>query len=68
MKVTEEGFGTRHGLGLRVEAPTYGSPIAFLETMVNLVLLTSWVSSLGNFILTIDLTDTSTKVADTPSG
>ena len=60
LKVTEEGLGTRLGLGLRVEAPTYGSLVTFLETMVNLVLLTSWVSSLGNFILTINLIDTLT--------
>ena len=60
LKVTEEGLETRLGLGLRVEASTKGSLVAFLETMLNLVLLTSWVSSLDNFILTVNLTDTPT--------
>jgi hypothetical protein len=60
LKVTKEGLGTILGLGLRVGASTYGFSVAFLETMLNLVLLTSWVSSLGDFILTIDLTDTLT--------
>ena len=68
LKITEEGLGTRLGLGPRIEASTYGSIVALLESMLNLVLLTPWVSSLGNFILTIDFTDTPTKVGDTPSG
>ena len=49
-------------------ASTYGSTIALLETMLNLVLLTSLVSLLDNFILTINLMDTPTKVADALSG
>ena len=36
--------------------------------MLNLVLLTSWVSLLDNFILTVNLMDTPTKVADALSG
>ena len=60
MKVTKEGLGTRLGLGLRIEASTYGSTIALLETMIILVLLTPWVSSLDNFILTVNLMDTLT--------
>ena len=60
LKVTEEGLGTRLGLGPRIEASTYGSIVALLESMLNLVLVTSWVSSLDNFTLTINLTDTLT--------
>ena len=60
MKVTEGGLGTRLGLGLRVEASTYGSLVALFVTMLSLVLLTSWVSPLGNFILTVNLSDTPT--------
>ena len=65
---TKEGLGTRLGLGLWIEASTYGSTIALLKTMLNLVLLTSWVSYLSNYVLTVSLTDSPTKVADTPSG
>ena len=68
LKITEEGLGTRLGLGLRIEASTYGSTIALLETMLNLVLLTSWVSYLSNYVLTVSLTDSPTKVADTMLG
>ena len=68
MKVTKEGLGTRLGLGLRIEASTYSSIVALLETMLILVLLTTWVSSLDNFILAVNLIDTPTYVADTPSG
>ena len=68
LKIIEEGVGTRLGLELRIEASIYGSTAALLETMLNLVLLTSWVSSLDSFILTINSTDTPTKVADTPLG
>jgi hypothetical protein len=57
LKITEEGLGTRLGLGLRIEASIYGSTIALFETMLSIVLLTSWVSSLDNFILTVNLTD-----------
>ena len=42
--------------------------LLFSETMLNLVLLTSWVSSLDNFILTVNLTDTTMKVMDTSVG
>ena len=68
LKITDEGLGRKLGLGLRIEAPTYGSTIALLKSMLNLILLTSWVSSLDNFILTVNLMDTPTKVADAPSG
>jgi len=68
LKVTEEDLGIRLGLGLRIVASTYGSTIALPETMLNLVLLTSWVSLLDNFILTVNLTDTTMKVMDTSVG
>jgi hypothetical protein len=38
-----------------------------LTTELNLVLLTSWVSYLGNYNLTVSLTDTLTRMVDTTS-
>ena len=68
MKITDEGLGRKLGLGLRIEASTYSSIVALLETMLILVLLTTWVSSLDNFILIVILMDTLTNVANAPSG
>ena len=50
------------------ETSNYGSTIALFAIKPNLVLLTSWVSYLGNYILMVSLTNTPTKVADTPLG
>ena len=58
LKITEEGLGTRLGLGLRIGASIYGSIVALLEFIPSIVLLTSWVGSLGNLVLTVNLTDT----------
>ena len=50
------------------ETSNCGSTIALFATKPNLVLLTSWVSYIDNFILAANLMDARTQVADTPSG
>jgi len=60
----------RQGLALELcqETSNCGSTIALFATKPNLVLLTSWVSYVGNYILTVSLTDTLTMMVDSSSG
>ena len=68
LKITDGDLKARACFGTWGETSNYVATIALFATKPNLVLLISWVSYLGNFILTISLTDTPTKLADTPSG
>ena len=68
LRITDGDLKARVCFGTWEETSNYGSTIALFATKPNLVLLTSWVSYLGNYILAVSLTDTPTKVADTPSG
>ena len=43
LRTTRADLGTYLDLELGIEAATYGSTIALVETMLNLVLLTPWV-------------------------
>ena len=66
LRTTDEDLGTRLALELGKRHLTVALLLHYLQ--LSLVLLTSWVSYLGNYILTTSLTDTPTRVVDTPSG
>ena len=68
LKITDGDLKTRTCFGTWEHTYNCGCIIALFATKPNLVLLTSWVSYLGNYILMVSLTNTPTKVADTPLG
>ena len=47
-RTTEEDSGTYLDLELGIEVSTYGSTVALVETMLNLVLLTPWVGRVNS--------------------
>ena len=51
LRSPKEDLGTYLNLALRIEASTYGSTIALMEVVLNLVLLTPWVGRLNSLTL-----------------